>query len=305
MCWQSLNASESSLSRISVQGMCKREFLKTFSVAGLGAILSGCAVNAETGQSQLLLVSARQLNQLSAQSWADLKSRQPVLKDARYLNRLKTIGARIAQSAGRARQNWQYAVFDSDLKNAFVLPGNQVGFYRGMMDFADNEDQIAAVMGHEVGHVSAHHAQERMSQKVLGNLGMGLGTTLLGRSFGGKCATGVQGRNCRATAKRRTQLAGAALGLGFTYGVVLPYSRKHESQSDLLGAKYMYKAGYDPYEAVRLWEKMAQAQPSRQPAFLSTHPDPARRARDLHDYIRYQAQLGSQGWQTIALPKES
>ena len=95
------------------------------------------------------------------------------------------------------------------------------------------------------------------------------------------------------------------LGMGFTLGVILPFSRKHESQSDLLGAKYMHKAGYDPYQAVKLWEKMAEGSTRRQPEFLSTHPDPSRRARDLHNYIKYQEKLGSQGWQSIKMPKAS
>jgi len=93
--------------------------------------------------------------------------------------------------------------------------------------------------------------------------------------------------------------------MGFQLGVLLPYSRKHESQSDLLGAKYMHKAGYDSYQSVKLWEKMAANSPSRQPEFMSTHPDPARRARDLHKYIKYQETLGSQGWQSIQMPKGS
>jgi len=241
------------------------------------------------------------------------------------LGRLQTIGSRISRGANKADEQWDYAVFDQDTKNAFVLPGNRVGFYKGMMDFAETDDQIAAIMGHEVGHVTGKHAAERVSQQLAGKLAVTGGTALAGSQLAKKCRSRgnerIAGRRsipraelsqiqreyqqCMSGAHRNTQLLNAALGMGFTVGIVLPYSRKHESQSDLLGAKYMHKAGYNPYESVKLWEKMAENSPRRQPEFLSTHPDPARRARDLHNYIKYQEKLGSQGWESIKMPKNS
>ena len=104
---------------------------------------------------------------------------------------------------------------------------------------------------------------------------------------------------CLSQANQQTALLQQALGLGALLGVTLPYSRKHEIESDLLGANYMHKAGYDPYESVKLWEKMAAESPSRQPTILSTHPDPAFRARNLHEYIVRQEKLGSQGFTNI------
>jgi len=188
-----------------------------------------------------------------------------------------------------------------------------------------NEMKIAAVMGHEVGHVSGRHARERVSQQMAGQLAIGAGTIVGGSQMAKKCNTyksaaqaartarnqeaynqSVAAYNrCMQGAQRNTQLLSQALGLGFTFGVILPYSRKHELQSDLLGAKYMHKAGYDANQAVRLWEKMAEASPSRQPEFMSTHPDPDKRAAKLRDYIAYQERLGSQGWESIAMPKAS
>lgn len=271
--------------------------------------LSGCSTNPETGEKQFVgLASAGQLNQMAAASWAEMKQKQPTSNDPRYTNRLKNIGSRISRGANRSNQQWDYAVFDSDTKNAFVLPGNRVGFYRGMMDFAGNDDQIAAIMGHEVGHVTGRHARERVSQQMAGQLAIGAGTIIGGTQMSKKCNRYQDPRQrnaCMQSASRNTQLLSQALGLGFTFGVILPYSRKHESQSDLLGAKYMHKAGYDARQSVKLWEKMAADSPSRQPEFMSTHPDPARRARDLDTYIRYQERLGSQGWQSIAMPKST
>lgn len=271
--------------------------------------LSGCATNAETGASQFLLVGSSQLNQMAAASWAEAKKKTPVSTDPRYTTRLKNIGNRISRGANKQNEKWDYAVFDTDTKNAFVLPGNRVGFYKGMMDFADSDDQIAAIMGHEVGHVTGKHAQERVSQQMGGQAAVALGTIVGGSQLSKSCKTSARTQSeynsCMRGAQQKTKMLSAALGAGLMFGVILPYSRKHESQSDLLGAKYMHKAGYDPYQSVKLWEKMAEANTNRQPEFMSTHPDPARRARDLHNYIKYQEELGSQGWQSIKMPKKS
>ena len=290
--------------------LSKRRMIQGLAAGGLVTVtapgLSSCATNPETGASQLLLIGEGQLNQMAAQSWAKAKSTQKLSTDPRYTNRLRNIGSRISRGAKREKQSWDYAVFDSDKKNAFVLPGNRVGFYKGMMDFADNDDQIAAVMGHEVGHVAGRHAQERVSQQMAGQAGLAIGSIVGAQQLSKKCKTLADRRQqqaCYQKASRNSQMLNAALGMGFTLGIVLPFSRKHESQSDLLGAKYMHHAGYDTYQSVKLWEKMAEGQTSRRPEFMSTHPDPSRRARDLHNYIKYQEGLGSQGWQSIRMPK--
>jgi len=287
----------------------RRSLVQGLAAGGLltvaGAPLTGCATNAETGARQLLLVGESQLSQMAAASWNDAKSKVPTSNDPRYTGRLKNIGSRIARGANKENERWDYEVFDRDTKNAFVLPGNRVGFYKGMMDFTDNDDQVAAIMGHEVGHVTGKHAAERVSTQMAGQLAVVGGTILAGSQATKRCngLAGAQRNNCLRSANRNTQLINGALGMGFQLGILMPFSRRHESQSDLLGAKYMHKAGYDAYQAVKLWEKMAENSPRRQPEFLSTHPDPSRRARDLHNYIKLQETLGSQGWESIRLPK--
>ncbi|MEE9347983.1 MAG: M48 family metallopeptidase [Robiginitomaculum sp.] len=266
---------------------------------------SGCATNPETGKKQLMLVSAAQLNQMAAASWAQTKQKQKVSTDPRYIDRIKRIGSRIATGAGRGDQAWDYAVFDDDTKNAFVLPGNRVGFYKGMMDFADNDSQLAAVLGHEVGHVSGRHAAERVSQQMAGGLAVQLGGAYGASKMMNRCkemdaafrrsgkygrAQQIEVQKCINSARRNSKMLGAALGAGLTYGIILPFSRKHELEADLLGAKYMHKAGYDVMQSVKLWEKMAEGRKSSTPEWMSTHPDPGRRARDLHNYIK------AQGW---------
>lgn len=281
----------------------RRVFVKTLAGGGAAAALASCTTNPVTGRSQFvgLAPSGDALDNMAAASWADLKQETPTTNDPRYTRRLRNIGGRISRGAGRANQSWDYAVFDEDTKNAFVLPGNRVGFYKGMMDFTDNDDQIAGIMGHEVGHVAASHARERMSMQIASQ-GAVLGGALIGSSvFSGKCdnVSSAQRNSCLEGANRNTQMLVSALGLGSQIGVILPYSRKHETESDLLGVNYMHKAGYDPYEAVRLWEKMAADNPNRQPEFMSTHPDPANRAQVLNDYIQRQERMGSQGFRNI------
>jgi predicted Zn-dependent protease len=291
--------------------LSKRRFIQAVAAGGVVSIaapaLSGCSTNPETGARQLVAFGDAQLSQMAAQSWAEAKQAQPVSTDPRYTNRLKNIGSRIAVGANKGKESWDYAVFDTDTKNAFVLPGNRVGFYKGMMDFTDNDDQIAAIMGHEVGHVTGRHAAERMTMDMAGQVAV-IGGSVLGASQLSKSCnkyTNVNDRNaCLSGANQKAAMLNQALGLGFMLGVSLPYSRSHESMSDLLGAKYMYRSGYDPYQAVSLWEKMAEASPSRQPEFLSTHPDPSNRARDLHNYIKCQERLGSQGWQSMTIKDE-
>ena len=288
------------------KGMLSRRQLVQGLAAGTAAVVAtgatGCATNPETGKKQLIMVSESQLNSMAASSWAEAKQKQKLSTDPRYTSRLKNIGARISQGAGRSEQNWEYAVFDDDAKNAFVLPGNRVGFYKGMMDFADNDSQIAAVMGHEVGHVSGRHAAERVSQQMLGGAAVQIGGAVGSAKLMERCrkmdaayrasnggltraeANAIQ--KCVAGTQQQSQMLSAALGAGLMYGVILRYSRQHELEADLLGAKYMHKAGYDVMQSVQLWEKMAEANTNRQPEWMSTHPNPSTRAVKLREYIK-------------------
>jgi predicted Zn-dependent protease len=285
----------------------RRNFVKTLAVGGAvaasGSTLASCATNAATGRKQFigLAPGGASLSNMAAASWAELKQKTPTSNDPRYTRRLQNIGGRISKGANRADQAWDYAVFDDETKNAFVLPGNRVGFYKGMMDFTDNDDQIAGIMGHEVGHVAGEHARERMSLNMISQAAVVGGSVLGSTQFSKKCKSvpANQRQSCMNSANRNAQMLVAALGIGTQIGLVLPYSRRHESESDLLGVNYMYKAGYNPYEAVRLWEKMAADNPSRQPEFLSTHPDPRNRAENINNYIKRQEKMGSQGFVNI------
>ncbi|VAV89036.1 Zn-dependent protease with chaperone function [hydrothermal vent metagenome] len=240
-------------------------------IVGLAAgTVTACVTNPETGEQQFMLVSDSQLSQMSATAWADAKTKTPLSRDPYLNNQLASVGKRISTAANRQNENWEYAVFDSDQKNAFVMPGGKVGFYRGIMEFSDNEDQIAAVMGHETGHVTGRHAAARYSRTMAANAGLTAANVALSRS----------------STQYRNEIA-AVLGAGVTFGVILPFSRKHELQADKLGVDYMYRAGYDTRQSVRLWERMAaDSAGARKAEFLSTHPSPETRVRELDAYIR-------------------
>lgn len=286
--------------------MPRRKLLKALGAGGAVAAttaMTGCSTNPHTGSKQFLAFAPNSaaLSSAAASSWAEMKQKLPTSSDPRYTSRLRNIGSRISQVSPFAKESWDFQVFDQDTKNAFVLPGNRVGFYKGMMDFAESDDAIAGIMGHEVGHVAGEHARARVSRQNLTQVAVVGGTVLGGSQLSKKCndVPANQRNACLSKANQQTALLQQALGLGALIGFTLPYSRQHETESDLLGANYMHKAGYDPYQSVKLWEKMAAESTSRQPTLLSTHPDPADRAKVLHAYIVRQEKLGSQGFQNI------
>jgi len=195
----------------------RRNIVKSIAAGGAAVAASGltaCSTNPETGRSQFLALAPgeAQLSQTAAASWDELKKSTPTSRDPRYTGRLQTIGNRISRGAGRADQQWEYTVFDQDTLNAFVLPGNRVGFYKGMMDFADNDDQIAGIMGHEVGHVAGAHARERYSTQVGTQLGVTAASVAISSTAQGRCNKVEASRRnaCLQSAQRNSSLAIAA-----------------------------------------------------------------------------------------------
>lgn len=232
-------------------------------LAVVGVLLAGaCAYNETLGRNQLLFVSQGQMAQLASSAWTDLKRQERITRDPRYVNRVNRVAPRIIQAAGGNPAEWEVVVFQSDQLNAFALPGGKIGFYTGILDLMENDDQIAAVMGHEVAHVNFNHSGERYSQSTAAQVGLSAGSAVVGGSQTGTAAL-------------------QALGLGVQVGALLPFSRKHELEADKFGVRYMDRAGYDPNEAVRFWEKMSAQKSGAPPEFLSTHPNDATRIAQL------------------------
>ena len=250
-------------------------------VMGLAAgsvfpFVSGCTTNAATGDSQLLLFGDDQIASMAATAWTDMKAQTPQTSNAQLKNRVlgiwdRTIKGAAAQGHVNPNEQWDVAVFDTDDVNAFVMPGNRVGVYRGITELTENDDQISSVLGHETGHVVGRHAAERMSVTTAAQVGLMAGQIAVASS---------------EELSKYGSMIGALGGAAVQFGVVLPYSRKHELQADRLGVDYMHSAGYDVKQSVRLWELMAaQSEGQRPPEFMSTHPDPVRRAEELRSYI--------------------
>ncbi|MEM6903120.1 MAG: M48 family metallopeptidase [Pseudomonadota bacterium] len=254
--------------------MSRRQLLNGLAAGSVVAFTTSCSTNPVTGRDQFILVSDQQLAQLGSQTWQALLADAPVQDvDTKQTTELREIGDRIVAAAGPnvPASNWDYRVFDDEQINAFVMPGGKVGFYDGILDVMENESQVAAVMGHEVGHVAGRHAAERYSQQLAA--GVALTATSIALN--------------QADVEYAGQI-GAVLGVGLQFGVLLPYSRRHEIEADRLGMRYMAAAGYDPRENLKFWETMMDLGDKRQkpPEFLSTHPSDETRLRILTEELK-------------------
>jgi predicted Zn-dependent protease len=225
-------------------------------------VLGACQEAPITGRNQLILVPQSEDAKLGLDAYQQIKQEEKVSSDPELNRRVREVGQRIAAVSGHPDWSWQFTVFQNDEPNAFALPGGKVGVYTGLFKVAKNDAQLAAVLGHEVGHAIARHGAERMSQGMLEQLGVaavGLGT--------GSAAY--------------AQLAAQAASLA----IVLPYSRTQESEADHIGLILMAKAGYDPREAVELWQNFQKLGGNRPPEFLSTHPSEGTRIERLQQLM--------------------
>ena len=254
-------------------------FVMVMSVALVS--LAGCETNPYTGRSQLLMTSVSQEMQMGAQAYDQVKS-DPKMRpsqDSREIEPVKRVAARIVEAAKRSKYaemanqfQWEVTVIKDDkTPNAFALPGGKMAVYTGIFPMAKTEAGLAAVMGHEVVHALARHGAERMSQGQLTNAGL----QVIGAGAGAVGGGGMLG-----------QATMAALGVGAKVGVLLPFSRKHESEADYIGILLAADAGYDPREAVALWERMGQMSGGGAPSeFMSTHPSHETRIDQLKRWM--------------------
>lgn len=212
-------------------------------------LVAACAQAPVTGRQQLILVSEDQMNQAGVQAYREVVRKEGVSPDRQLQQRVEAVGARLARVSDVADARWEFTVIDDPTPNAFALPGGKVGVNAGLFKVAQNDAQLAAVLGHEIAHVAARHAAERISQQMLQEGGL----QVLGAATGNQAAV---------------QLAAAAALVGIT----LPYSRTQEAEADEIGLMYMARAGYDPRQAIALWQNMERAAGGQSIEFLSTHP---------------------------------
>jgi metalloendopeptidase OMA1, mitochondrial len=242
------------------------------SAFAFGWVLAACYTVPETGRQALSLVSPGEEMRLGVSAFEEIKRKEKISTDSSKTALVKRVGSRIARVADKDVPNaqWEFVLFDNDEPNAFALPGGKVGIHTGILNITQNEAGLAAVMGHEVAHVSARHAGERLSEQLVLS---GLAT---GASIG------------LANNKRARDIAMVAFGVGAPLAVILPHSRRQESEADRIGTIYMAKAGYNPREAIAFWQRFQAHNANRggrPPAFLSTHPTDAQRIQNLQVYV--------------------
>lgn len=226
--------------------------------------LAACATT-PTGRSQLAFLPDSEVDAMGLQAFSDLKNKKVISQNVQEDQFVHCITDAITREVGG---NWEVVVFEDGTLNAFALPGNKIGVHTGLVELVDNQDQLASVIGHEIGHVLARHSNERMSQK----LGAQIGISLIAAVAAPQTA---MGRN-----------ALSLLGVGTEYGLIMPFSRLHESEADVIGIELMAKAGFNPSESITLWQKMTQASQGSQPVeFLSTHPSHETRIDDLRSHL--------------------
>jgi predicted Zn-dependent protease len=238
----------------------KHWILSAAIIAGLAA----CATTtSSTGRTQYVGgVSEQQLNQLGAQAFTEAKSKGPLSSDAKQNSYVRCVVNALARQLPPQAQtvNWETAVFANSEPNAFALPGGKVGVNTGIFTVAKNQDQLAAVLAHEIGHVVERHHDERITRQM----GASGAVQLLGAIAGDYGSLATQGGSLLAQT-----------------GFLLPGSRVQETEADVVGQRLMAEAGFDPAQAVNLWQNMIAAGGGRQPEWLSTHPDPQSRIQEL------------------------
>ncbi|MFT2109950.1 M48 family metallopeptidase [Marinomonas sp. 2405UD68-3] len=233
---------------------------------GAAAIALVACSSSPTGRSQFVLLPDSQLDKMGVESFAAMKTEIKTSSNTVLTKHVQCVADRIIQVLPEEYrdQAWEVVLFDDKQVNAFALPGYKIGVYTGLLNIASNQSQLASVMGHEVGHVLARHSNERVSTQLATSQILALGQKLSGESTPIKQAI-FQG-----------------LGLGAQYGIILPFSRAHESEADLMGLDLMAKAGFDPRESTELWRNMS-ANSGKQPSeMMSTHPSHSTRIDDLN-----------------------
>jgi predicted Zn-dependent protease len=248
-------------------------------LAGL-LLLAACSTVPITGRSQLSMVPQADIVVSAAQGYDELIAESELSSDSEMTRMVVDVGTDVARSAEAFLRDvgmedelryyeWEFNLIqDDEMPNAFCLPGGKIGVYTGIMPVAGGPDGLAVVISHEVAHAIANHGGERMSQLLLAELG------------GMALATAMESKP-----DETRELAMLAYGLGAQLGVLLPYSRQHESEADRIGLILMARAGYDPHEAVPFWQRMNQLGGGRPPEFLSTHPAPETRIEQIQEYL--------------------
>ena len=260
--------------------MNRRKFLSYVGCSCCGFMLPSCTTAPITERKQLKIVSEAKLNAQAAQIYERIKEKEKMSDDKKTLNEIRDIGKKMEDSISEYfdRENledptinfdWEYILIDKKkVRNAWCMPGGKIAVYTGILEATKNTNGLAAVMGHEIAHAVAKHSIERASRTALLNTG----TQLIDIFSGGKLS------NVNRTTGMNT------IGLLSQLGIMNPFSRKQESEADYLGMIFSSLSGYDIRETVKIWERMKKLNKGKTPPeFMSTHPSPDNRIKDLND----------------------
>lgn len=208
------------------------------------------------------------LRDMASTQFQQMQNEMPVSNNPDYIEQVRRVGQRVAAVVESEMPDtaWEFVVFEDAGINAFAMPGGKIGVNTGLLELVDSDDELAAVMGHEVAHVLLEHANQRISTSLLLQLG--------------QVAAAYGTESMEMSEENRALLLGA-MGAGAQIGVMLPFSRGHESQADKEGLMISARAGYDPRAAITFWEKMSAAGGEQPAEFLSTHPSHGRRISDI------------------------
>lgn len=253
--------------------------LNQFKVLLMVLSMAACSVVPITGRKQMNLLPESMLVDMSLTSYNDFLKENKLSTDVSNTRMIQQVGERLSSATEQFLRNngmesmisnfkWEYNLVESEVPNAWCMPGGKIVFYTGILPYTKNETGAAVVMGHEIAHAVAKHGNERMSQGLVQQMG------------GIALAVAIEEQPAETQ-----QLFMTAYGIGTTVGVMLPFSRSHELEADRIGLIIMAMAGYDPNEAIAFWERMASMSKQAPPEFLSTHPSDANRISEIKKYL--------------------
>jgi len=242
--------------------------------------LISCGTVPFSGRKQFTMIPASQMISLANDNYAQVLRENELSDNQQYIDQVRRVGDRISSAVeeyfrkeGMEQQlqgyQWEFNVIQSDEMNAWCMPGGKIAFYEGIMPICQDDNGVAVVMAHEIAHAVARHGNERMSQQ----LSVQLGGMVLSEAL-------------EKEEEKTRNLAMAAFGLGAQVGYLLPYSRTHESEADELGLYFMAMANYDPRGAPEFWKRMNSEAGARPPEFLSTHPHPENRIKNMEEHMQ-------------------
>jgi predicted Zn-dependent protease len=243
-----------------------RQYFRMLACAlGLGVVAAGCAASIDQSV-EPSWVSKEEMEAQAAQQFAEMKATMPLITDRERIDYIACVANAVVSvlEPPYSDLQWEMAIFEMDSVNAFAMPGGKIGIMEGILKAAKNQHQLAAVIGHEIAHVTADHSNERASRGKISGVGIQVAAVLLGG--------GNQGA---------TYTAYEALNQGAAFGIMLPFSRNQESEADVIGLDYMAKAGFDPRQAVPLWQNMMNEAGKEPAEFMSTHPSSEKRIDSL------------------------